>query len=228
MEQEVAKTQMAVVDLNEVKTLVTIFDNDPECGWGARGDLYLWNLLRAKMGSCVPPNTEVEFKRIIEDTYETITGVPVSETGRISGDGSAEDFAPFFKDVGDGESCGWVSRVKWREEIIPILVKRFKSKCESALKDRWMTYRVGPKRRLGANVVAFLRWVNRKGNECIGEDLKPVCFKELVRCKGCFFDGKHNRMKKCVFGDLLAQYVKAKDEAMQEEQDRADFLFYND
>lgn len=227
MEQEIVKTQMAVVDLNEVKTLATIFDNDPECGWGARGDLYLWNLLRAKMGSCVPPNTEVEFRRIIEDTYETITGASVSETGRLSGGGSAEDFVTFFKDVGDGESCGCVSRVKWREEIVPILVKRYKAECESALKDRWMTYQIGPKRRLGANVVAFLRWVNRKGNECVGEDLKPVCFKELVRSKGCFFDGKHNRMKKCVFGELIEQYVKAKHEVDEEERAELDFQSYN-
>ena len=181
MENRDEQDKIAVVYLNEVKTLVTIFDTAPDCGWGTRGDLYLWNLLRAKMGSCVPPSTEVEFKRIIEDTYETITGVSVSETGRLSGDGSAEDFVPFFKDVGDGESCGWVSRVKWREEIIPVLVKRFKAMCESALKDRWMTYRVGPKRRLGANVVAFLRWVNRKGNECIGEDLKTIRLKEITR-----------------------------------------------
>lgn len=227
MENRDEQDKMAVVDLNEVKTLVTIFDKDPECGWGLRGDAYLWNLLRAQMGGGVPPNTAEEFGRVIEDIYEKITGVSVSESGRLSDDGKEEDSVPFFKDVG-GEACGCVSRVKWRVEIIPVLVKRFKDECESALKDRWMTYQVCPKCRLGANVVAFLRWVNRKGNECIGEDLKPVCFKELVRCKGCFFDGKHNRMKKCVFGDLLAQYVKAKDEAMQEEQDWADFEYYND
>ena len=227
MENRDEQNKMAVVDLNEVKTLMTIFDKEPECGWGLRGDAYLWNLLRAKMGSDVPPSTAEEFVRVIEDIYEKITGVSVSESGRLSDDGKEEDPVPFFKDVG-GESCGCVSRVKWRVEIIPVLVKRFKAECESALKDRWMTYQVGPKRRLGANVVAFLSWVNRKGNECVGEDLKPVCFKELVRSKGCFFDGKHNRMKKCVFGDLLAQYVKAKDEAMQEEQDWADFEYYND
>lgn len=225
MEQEMVKTQMAVVDLNEVRTLVTIFDEDPECGWGLRGDAYLWNLLRAKMGSCVPPSTAEGLCRLIEDIYEKITGVSVSESGRLSDDGQG-DSVSFFKDVG-GESCGWVSRVKWREEIIPALANRFKAVCETALKDRWMTYQVGPKRRLGSNVADFLRWVNRKGNECIGEDLKPVCFMEVARGKGCFFDGKHNRMKKCAFGDLLERYVKAKDVVEQEERARIDFEFYN-
>ena len=226
MENRDEQNKMAVVDLNEVKTLVTIFDKDPECGWGLRGDAYLWNLLRAKMGSCVPPNTAEGFCRLIEDIYEEITGASLSEPGRLSDDGREEDSVSFFKDVG-GESCGWVSRVKWREEIVPILVKRFRAECESALKDRWMTYQVGPKRRLGASVVSFLRWVNRKGNECIGEDLKPVCFMEVARGKGCFFDGKHNRMKKCAFGDLLERYVEAKDVVEQEERARIDFEFYN-
>jgi len=227
MENRDEQDKMAVVDLNEVKTLVTIFDNNPECGWGARGDLYLWNLLRAKMGSCVPPRTAEGFSRVIEDIYEKITGVSVAESGHLSDDGREEDSVPLFKDVG-GESCGWVSRTKWREEIVPILAKRFKAECETALKERWMRYQDGVKHRFGASVVAFLLWVNRKGNECIGEDLKPICFKEITRGKGCFFDGKHNRMKRCVIGDLLARYVKARDEVMQEEQDRADFLFYND
>ena len=211
MEDRDEQNKMAVVDLNEVKTLVTIFDKDPECGWGVRGDAYLWNLLRAKMGCGVPPSTAEGLCRLIEDIYEKITGVSISESWRLSNDGREEDFIPFFKDVGECESCGWVSRVKWREEIVPILSKRFKAECESALKDRWMTYQFGPKRRLGAKVVDFLRWVNRKGNECIGEELKPVCFMEVARGKGCFFDGKHNRMKKCAFGDLLERYVKAKD-----------------
>lgn len=226
MENRDEQDKMAVVDLNEVKTLVTIFDKDPECGWGLRGDAYLWNLLRAQMGGGVPPNTAEEFGRVIEDIYEKITGVSVSESGRLSDDGREEDSVPFFKDVG-GESCGCVSRVKWRDEIVPILVKRYKAECESALKDRWMTYQIGPKRRLGANVVAFLRWVNRKGNECIGEDLKPIRLKEITRGKGCFFDGKHNRMKKRVFGDLIEQYVKAKNEVDEEEWAELDFQSYN-
>lgn len=97
MENRDEQTKMAVVDLNEVKTLATIFDNDPECGWGARGDLYLWNLLRAKMGSCVPPNTEVEFRRIIEDTYETITGASVLKRGVSRVVGVRRISSPFSK-----------------------------------------------------------------------------------------------------------------------------------
>lgn len=217
MEQNEAK--MAVVDLNEVETLVTIFDKDPQCGWGLRGDPYLWNLLRAKVGSGVPPNTAEEFKATIEEVYKKTTGVSVSDTGHLSEDGNEEDFVSLFNEVGDGESCGWISRAKWRNEIIPILLKRFADECEPALRERWMRYQDGPKRRFGAYVAAFLRWVNLKWNDCIAEDLKPICFKEFSKDKGCFFDGKHNRIGRQEFGDLLEQYVKAKDEAMQDEWD---------
>ena len=110
MEYRDEQNKMAVVDLNEIKTIVTIFDKDPECGWGLRGDAYLWNLLQAKMGSCVPPSTAEGLCRLIEDIYEKITGVSVSESGRLSDDGKEEDPVSFFKDVG-GSSPTWGAKI---------------------------------------------------------------------------------------------------------------------
>lgn len=205
-----------------------IFDKDPECGWGLRGDPYLWNLLRAKMGSGVPPKSVEEFKTMVEQIYEKTTGVSVSNTQQLSVAGEEEDFVPMFKDIGFGASAGWISRVTWRERIIPILIERFKAECKPVLDARWMTSQVGPKRRIGADVDKFLRWVNRSGAAGIADDRKPICFKEMAKGKGCFYDRKHDVVRKPLVDNLLEQYIKAKDEAMQEEQDWADFEFYND
>lgn len=118
---------------DQAKKLERIFDAKPECGWGLRGDPYIWNLLRGNWASGVLPNTAEEFKSAIERFYEKITGMSVNDTRHLSPDGEECDFVPLFEKLGHGSSAGQVSRATWREQYIPLLVKRYMVEFDSGV-----------------------------------------------------------------------------------------------
>ena len=119
--------------MNQIEKLERIFDAKPECGWGLRGDPYMWNLLRGNWSSGALPNSAEEFKAAIERFYERITGVSVNDARHLSCDGDECDSVPFFEKIGHGSSAGQVSRATWREQYIPLLVERYKVEFDSGV-----------------------------------------------------------------------------------------------
>lgn len=125
------KGGLAVDYHDQTAKIERIFNAKPECGWGLRGDPYLWNLLRGNWSSGTLPNTAEEFKAAIEHFYGQATGMSVYDTGHLAEENGEEgDFIPLFKKVGYGMSAGVVSRTRWRDQYIPLLVRRFKNECE--------------------------------------------------------------------------------------------------
>jgi len=91
-----------------------IFAHSPQ-QWGLRGDPYLWEEMKASLVAVDLPADSREFNRLLADQFEKLVGLPLSH----SGDVYVERYA--F----GGMSSGHVCVRFWREEVIPMLCKRF-------------------------------------------------------------------------------------------------------
>ena len=99
-----------------------IFNNDPECGWALRGDIYLWNMFRAATRNWIPPGvTSTDGKnkaleQMIRELYQKATGQVL--------EGRGVDSVELFGEVGYGMSKGAIQREWWIEKAMPLLKKR--------------------------------------------------------------------------------------------------------
>ncbi len=59
------------------KTIARLFQEEPT-QWGLRGDPYLWQDMRATLSSHSYPSTEAQLTVLLEQTYQQLTGTPLS------------------------------------------------------------------------------------------------------------------------------------------------------
>lgn len=103
----------------DTKKTQNIFNDDPPKGWGLRGDVFFWNLLRSVVWNKGIESADY-LARIIDETYRRITGHSIREPGKYE----EFDFVKLFSDVGYGMSKGSISRHWWIEKGMPILQER--------------------------------------------------------------------------------------------------------
>jgi len=99
-----------------------IFDKDPECGFGLRGDVYMWNMLRAATrNNLIAGETDIDglqanLEKMVQELYSLTTGKKFS--------GKGEDKVPLFMKVGYGMSKGLCCREWWINKGLPLLKER--------------------------------------------------------------------------------------------------------
>jgi len=105
----------------------TIFDEDPEDGFALRGDVYMWNMMRAATRNNLlsspdqKDNLQEELEAMVRHVYQTVTGQALV--------GKGEDLVPLFEKVGYGMSKGVCCREWWIETGLPRLSVGLKGCC---------------------------------------------------------------------------------------------------
>ena len=100
----------------------TIFDEDPEVGFALRGDVYMWNMMRAATRNNLLSGPEQkdklqdELETMVKRVYKATTGQDLVGTGM--------DRVPLFEKVGYGMSKGICCREWWIEKGLPLLKRR--------------------------------------------------------------------------------------------------------
>lgn len=108
--------------MKRVEDFQSIFDKDPECGFQLRGDVYMWNMLRAATGNW-PGGYEDDVDALQRRIEEMVTTLYRIATGvELSGEG--EYCVPFFEKIGYGMSKGNCSREWWISSALPLLKQR--------------------------------------------------------------------------------------------------------
>jgi hypothetical protein len=97
------------------KTIASLFQDEPT-RWGLRGDPHLWRDMKATLGDTTYPDTEEQLTALIEQTYQQLTGVPLTNPD------------PMFVErySHGGMSSGYVSPQFWAEHAIPLLRARYR------------------------------------------------------------------------------------------------------
>ncbi len=96
-------------------TFSVLFEPPPS-QWGLRGDPYLWQEMRDVLKNQALPEDEKELRRLLETTYEEITGASINDSRLI--------FIERFNH--GGMSGGGISPKFWAEQAIPLLLERFR------------------------------------------------------------------------------------------------------
>jgi hypothetical protein len=101
----------------EPSTWASLFGAEPY-GWGMRGDPYLWRELKTRLGSQPFSATEADFKCLLEQTYEQLTGQPLARPESV--------FIERFSH--GGLSSGRVDPHFWAETGFPLLLARYRER----------------------------------------------------------------------------------------------------
>ena len=101
------------------KTIASLFQEAPT-RWGLRGDPSLWQEMQATLASHAYPSTEAEFTVLLEQTYQQLTGTPLSNHDHV--------FVERYSH--GGMSSGYVSPPFWAETAIPLLQARYRATTE--------------------------------------------------------------------------------------------------
>ena len=97
------------------KTLSTLFQEKPE-RWNMRGDPHLWREMQATLGDRAYPSTEEQLRLLLEQTFEQLTGAPLV----------ARDALFIERFSHGGMSSGYISPPFWAEQVIPLLLARYR------------------------------------------------------------------------------------------------------
>jgi hypothetical protein len=101
--------------MQEHKTIAQLFQ-PPPAQWGLRGDPYLWDEMRDTLQAHAYPWTEEQFRVLLEQTYQQLVGVPITNRNPIF----VERYAH------GGMSSGSVSPQFWAEQAFPLLQERYR------------------------------------------------------------------------------------------------------
>ena len=100
------------------KTSASLFEEEPT-RWGLRGDPHLWRDMKATLGTATYPGTEEQLTALLEQTYEQLTGVPLTNPDPV-----------FIQRYNHGGiSSGYVSPPFWAETAIPLLRARYRDRA---------------------------------------------------------------------------------------------------
>jgi hypothetical protein len=97
-----------------IMKMAQLFEEKPT-QWGLRGDPYLWQELKETLQDVDVPHTVAELKKLLESTYETLTGKPLLEEAYVH----IERFSH------GGMSSGMISPEFWREKGMPHLLQQY-------------------------------------------------------------------------------------------------------
>lgn len=95
--------------------LSAVFNERP-AQWGLRGDPYLWDEMKAALEDCVYPATEEELAALLGETYERLTGSPLSMQEPVY----VERFSH------GGMSSGHIDPRFWAGTALPLLLTRYR------------------------------------------------------------------------------------------------------
>lgn len=95
--------------------LSQLFQDRP-AQWGLRGDPHLWDEMAATLKERAYPDTEEELVALLEQTYEQLTGVPLSNPNPVY----IERYSH------GGMSSGYVSPQFWSETAVPMLIEKYR------------------------------------------------------------------------------------------------------
>ena len=97
------------------RKLSQLFEEIP-ARWNLRGDPYLWREMKDTVDQYDYPETEDQFRGLFEQIYEQLTGT------------SLRGHEPVFVErySHGGMSSGYVSPEFWREQILPLLLERYR------------------------------------------------------------------------------------------------------
>ena len=95
--------------------LSQVFQSEPFT-WGLRGDSFLWREMKEVLSDQAFPETEADFRILLEETFKTLTGKSVWEQENIY----------IEKYSHGGMSSGYVSPQFWLETGIPLLIERYR------------------------------------------------------------------------------------------------------
>jgi len=98
------------------KALASLFQEVPT-RWGLRGDPDLWQDMQATLGSHAYPRTEAQLTVLLEQTYQQLTGAPLSKPDPV--------FVERY--THGGMSSGYVSPQFWAETAIPLIRSRYRA-----------------------------------------------------------------------------------------------------
>jgi molybdenum cofactor cytidylyltransferase len=101
--------------MQTARTLASLFKEVPR-QWGLRGDPHLWQEMKATLGNATYPATEEQFAALLEQTYQQLTGVPLTRRDPV--------FVERYNH--GGMSGGYVSPQFWIETAIPLLRARYR------------------------------------------------------------------------------------------------------
>ena len=97
-------------------TIRDLFRDEPT-QWGLRGDPFLWRELAEFIGGRALPASAAEFRTILENAYEGLTGYPITHEKSFK----VERFKSH------GMSSGSVHPKFWQERGFPLLMERFQA-----------------------------------------------------------------------------------------------------
>ena len=101
--------------MQSARTLAGLFADEPR-QWGLRGDPHLWRDMQRILGNAAYPNTEVQLIDLLEQTYQQLTGAPLSHRDPV--------FVERYNH--GGMSGGYVSPQFWAETAIPLVCVRYR------------------------------------------------------------------------------------------------------
>jgi hypothetical protein len=101
--------------MQRARTLASLFEDEPR-EWGLRGDPHLWREMHVTLGSSAYPDTEAQLTALLEQTYQQLTGAPLSHPDPV--------FVERYNQ--GGMSGGSVSPQFWAETAIPLLRARYR------------------------------------------------------------------------------------------------------
>lgn len=106
--------------MQPARLLADLFDERP-APWALRGDPHLWRDMQATLGSTPYPSTEDQLASLLEQTYQQLTGAPLSSRDPI--------FVERYSH--GGMSSGYVSPQFWAETAIPLLCARYRERAQA-------------------------------------------------------------------------------------------------
>lgn len=98
----------------KIKKLSLLLEDRPD-SWGLRGHPYLWEDFKNNLETIDWSASENELKNILEELFEKLTGVPLSH----------DDHIFIEKYCHGGMSGGYIDVPYWRDNHIPMILKRF-------------------------------------------------------------------------------------------------------
>ena len=100
-----------------------LFDPEPQT-WGLRGDPFLWQALRARLADQDIPDSTDELIGLLNAAFRDLVGTDLASDPATSV--YKEQFAH------GGMSSGMISLGTWRQQLLPLLAERARTRSRSS------------------------------------------------------------------------------------------------
>ncbi|MCB1642318.1 MAG: hypothetical protein KDI37_11340 [Xanthomonadales bacterium] len=100
-------------------TIADLFQPEP-VRWGLRGDPYLWQEMAEHFRQAPLPTDLRDLAQQLVDAFEQLTGQSLSTVGNLH----------LPRHAHGGMSSGGIATQHWREQLLPLLLSRFRDQFE--------------------------------------------------------------------------------------------------